>query len=276
MCQTAPRCDVVQQILGDLGDLGDLETLTPLAQTLDTNSCAMSLADIVECSRDCEVEWEPCLAAVTLSAPEYTLGPYGEANCCLLRASKDGDIVGIKQALEAGADINTRLPVRMRLDVREDWLQEELMKLKGGSLTPLMHASREGHAEAVRLLLGRGANPDLQEVDGMQALHLAAQSAAAECFRALLAAGANPLAKDYFGRDALQCVPLVSISRSSGRREWLTLLKESAGIPGMVAKVVLAEEHKGRQEAAGMPGLSVVSTQHNKQLMYYLGWCARV
>jgi len=166
--------------------------------------------------------------------------PFGEldlANCMLLRASADGDLEGIKKALDDGADVNTRLPMWVRLgyggsndvdDSNSESIDSEPLNSGPLSLTPLTHAAQEGHVEAVELLLRFGANVDLHEADGMQALHFAAMSASVECFRMLLAANANPLAKDNFGRDALECVPLPQITANPSKREWLQLFKESS------------------------------------------------
>jgi len=149
--------------------------------------------------------------------------PFGEtdiANCALIHAAKDGDLSGINNALKAGADIDTRLPVWIRIgsatndyvkeqvnssDQDVEWLDMESTSQLGSGFTALMHASHEGHDEAVKHLLGLGASQHPRDADGMQALHLAAQSGSLECFRTLLEAGSDYLALDGFDRTAMDC-----------------------------------------------------------------------
>jgi len=177
--------------------------------------------------------------------------PFGEmdvANCSLIRAAQDGDLSGIKHAFEAGADINTRLPMWIRIGYLEDanehanehahshaneHANESSEEWVDGSgfFTPLIRASQEGHAEAVKLLLKLGANTHIRDADGMQALHLAAQSGSVECFRALIEAGSDPLILDEFNRTAVECAPL-----GVARHTCLTILKEHAGISPPVAE----------------------------------------
>mmetsp|Transcript_116598 Transcript_116598/g.226790 ORF Transcript_116598/g.226790 Transcript_116598/m.226790 type:complete len:235 (-) Transcript_116598:83-787(-) len=208
---------------------------------------------------NCEAKLETCVVSLTRRAfdVEAPFGLIDEANCLLLNASKEGDVVGIRRAMEDGANINTRLPVWICVADPEDVDFEpptgnhqeanrilEEPKAKGKGLTPLMHASHEGHAEAVKLLLSLRANLHLQDADGTQALHLAAQSTSADCFRTLLEAGADPLAEDQFGHDALHYVPLAMLACSPVKWEWLALLKEASGIPASIAKDDSAEEAK--------------------------------
>jgi len=143
------------------------------------------------------------------------------ANWSLLSSSQEGDIDGIEKALNAGADINTRPTMWMRRGTRGT-SECGPGNPDGSGLTPLMHASIEGHVEAVKLLIAHGAELRLQDTDGMQAFHLAAEAASAECFHALLAAGANPLAKDNFDRSALECLP----PSCSSRKEWQAVFQQ--------------------------------------------------
>jgi len=198
---------------------------------------------IVSCKLEldsCKSELDSCTVVVTDCNMDPTPSVFddAEANCRLLRASKEGDVVGVNEALVAGADINTRLPVWIRINTMVETENGDASETRQPfplSFTPLMNASSEGHVEVVQFLLSFGANPELREADGMQALHLAAQAASAGCFRALLEAGADPLAMDDFSRDPLQCVPLSIICHSAERHEWLALLKEASGISALDA-----------------------------------------
>jgi len=169
--------------------------------------------------------------------------PFGEidvANCALIRAARDGDVNELKHAVEAGADINTHLPVWIRIGSPEDidvmgppygdveWIDSRASAL-GSGFTPLMHASHEGHHEVVKLLLRLGASMHNRDTDGMQALHLAAQVGSLECVRALLEAGSDPLSLDEFNRTAMECAP-----SGAEQHACLAILKEHAGVSALV------------------------------------------
>lgn len=176
----------------------------------------------------CRIE-DTCTAAMTrhVLQAEAPSSKVGAANCMLLHASRDGDLDAIHRAMADGADPDTRLPMYIRMGSLGGNAGEPSSVADSAlSLTPLMYAAHDGHAEAVELLLRFGAKVDLYEADGMQALHFAALSASVDCFRILLGAGANPVAADNFGRDALECVPLSEVAASPSHGEWLQLFRE--------------------------------------------------
>jgi len=199
---------------------------------------------IGSCSQDSLEAFKSFSTEIIDSEPAF--GKVDEANCSLLRSSQDGYLVGIQQALAAGADINTRLPmwIRIRDDDNSDD-ETELEAVPTTSLTPLMFASCEGQVEAVELLLRFGAKLDLSDADGMQALHMAAQASSAECFRVLLNAGANPLARDNFGRNPMECLPLSMPYFGPAEQKWPALLKEASLISEMITGVGGVAEAKG-------------------------------
>jgi hypothetical protein len=160
----------------------------------------------------------------------------------------EGDVQGIKRALSDGADINTRMPMFLGSRGTDESMMPVCRNEPLG-LTSLMYASNEGHVDAVKLLLRSRAKVDLQEADGMEAIHFAAQAECAKCFRALLDAGADPLAKDDSDKDALQYVPLDAICRTTARHEWLSLLKEAGSRPVLVAKDHAKDETDGHDAA---------------------------
>ena len=97
----------------------------------------------------------------------------------LHQAVQDGDIDGLKAALDAGADVNTR---------------------DGRGWTALMHAANQGYTLMVEPLLDAGANPDVRAADGATALFMAARRGDSEIVAALLKAGADPSIKGPKGK----------------------------------------------------------------------------
>ena len=100
-------------------------------------------------------------------------------------AVREGDVVAVKQMLARGADPNAPEGVN-------DWtpLLHAIHKVQAASvgalldggadpnravngLTPLMMAAEYGYTPIVRLLLARGANPALRDLDGMTAVDYA-------------------------------------------------------------------------------------------------------
>lgn len=107
----------------------------------------------------------------------------GERYTELMNASRDGDISAINRALDRGdIEINQRTS-------------------KGK--TALMLAGANGHTDAVKLLIERGADVSLQDVYGTTALIVSATGGKADNVSLLLKHGANPLWKDSSGGSAL-------------------------------------------------------------------------
>jgi CubicO group peptidase (beta-lactamase class C family) len=111
------------------------------------------------------------IAAIVLRGPGESSADAQER---LWDSAGDGDTKAIERALAAGADIEA-------LDER---------KSRNGRRA-LNWAAINDHAEAIRLLLARGAAIDATNKTGFTALHHAAESGAAHAAEALLAAGAN-------------------------------------------------------------------------------------
>jgi len=90
----------------------------------------------------------------------------------LYLAATNGDAAAIARLLEAGEDANA------------------LLTAEGESV--LMLTSQTGNAEAVKVLLDRGANPNTQQLRGQTALMWAAAEGHADVVKLLLARGADP------------------------------------------------------------------------------------
>ena len=99
-----------------------------------------------------------------------------KADRALLDAAKKGNIEAVKQAIDDGADLNT--------------------KGRYGA-TPLQDAAFRGHQEIVELLIVEGAN--VKSENGVTPLHTAALNGHKEVVELLIAAGADVNAKDGIG-----------------------------------------------------------------------------
>mmetsp|Transcript_64377 Transcript_64377/g.119689 ORF Transcript_64377/g.119689 Transcript_64377/m.119689 type:complete len:228 (+) Transcript_64377:58-741(+) len=148
-------------------------------------------------------------------------------NQLLLSASERGDINQIQEAFRNGAQVHTRRAHIMVVggDNAEDRAQNQpVNSRRQAGMTPLMRASNNGHAEAVRLLLTHRADPLEQEEDGLTALHFAAMSGNAETCKVLIEAGAERHDLDDKGRCALDVVPEELVRTKSDKLVWESVL----------------------------------------------------
>jgi bla regulator protein blaR1 len=131
----------------------------------------------------------------------------------LIRAAATGDISGIEELLRAGANVNCALTfgeftspltgaaekghldaVRLLLDRGAD--PNLWPRLK----TPLIYAAEAGHVEIVSLLLDRGANIDLMVPGVHNALFVASDKGRLEVVKLLVARGADVNARAFATR----------------------------------------------------------------------------
>ncbi|KAJ2946126.1 hypothetical protein O0L34_g5056 [Tuta absoluta] len=88
------------------------------------------------------------------------------------------------------------------LEVLREATRKECNNKDESGMTPTLWAAFEGHIEALRLLCGRGGEPDKADYFGNTALHLAAARGHKECVTFLVNFGANPYAMDVDGHTA--------------------------------------------------------------------------
>ena len=123
---------------------------------------------------------------------------------CLLGASTEGYIKIVQALLEAGVDVNARIPdgktalmlasqkghagvVQALLEAGAD-----VNKLGPNSGTALMIASEKGHIKILKALIQAGADLNARSTDGWTALMLASKAGHVEIAKALIEAGAGP------------------------------------------------------------------------------------
>jgi ankyrin repeat protein len=129
-----------------------------------------------------------------MTLPQPPAESTGE-NVALLQEAKTGDTAGIIRSLAAGADPNY---------VPSGGVSEAYHLSEYGE-TPLINAARGGHLPAVRLLLHRGARPNVRTYDDTP-LHAAAIRGHVDIVKLLLEWGANVNARVGIGtgEDALR------------------------------------------------------------------------
>jgi hypothetical protein len=77
---------------------------------------------------------------------------FSDADEALFRAARHGDVAGIEQALASGANVADEAPIDRK--------------------TALFRAAVFGYADAVKVLLGHGADPAVRGTDGRTALEV--------------------------------------------------------------------------------------------------------
>lgn len=138
----------------------------------------------------------------------------------LVRAAREGDQAALMEAIQNGANLETRNPVGFNASMRYNGVDDNIRL----GMTPLMHAAQEGNSDCLRMLLLARASPHAEDEDGMCALHFAASAANLDCAGILLWAGAYASAVDRAGLSALGHLPADVHADESEIRRWIATL----------------------------------------------------
>ena len=122
----------------------------------------------------------------------------------LINSAGNGDLEGVKQALDKGAEVNGKEPQigATALIAASIMGHTEIMKLlvekeanvnaaDNNAFTPLIYSAAKGNVEGIKLLLEHGANVDTRNANGETALIRAAGEGHADVVRILIEKGAD-------------------------------------------------------------------------------------
>ncbi|VVD04501.1 unnamed protein product [Leptidea sinapis] len=109
------------------------------------------------------------------------------------------------------------------LEVLREATRKECNNKDESGMTPTLWAAFEGHIDALRLLCGRGGEPDKSDYFGNTALHLAAARGHKECVTFLVNFGANVYSMDVDGHTAQELAAI------NGRDDILRFLDQATG-----------------------------------------------
>ena len=151
---------------------------------------------------------------VDVNAHERVLG-----ETALIWAAAENHPEAIALLAKNGADLNARSNrLRFPLDKFGDGKSARFTVLPRGGWTPLMYAARQGAAAAVRTLAETGADLNLTDPDGTNALTLAIINAHYDLAAMLLEKGADPNVVDASGMAALYAaVDMNTLDETPGR-----------------------------------------------------------
>jgi ankyrin repeat protein len=150
----------------------------------------------------------------------------GEGSTALMRAAKDADVPLLQVLLDGGASVD------LTTKTQKTALMYAASRLNGFRGTP-NRGTGEAAANAVALLVNRGADIHAVDASGQSALHLAAARAEPVVVRQLVASGATLTLRDQQGRTPLDLAMGVGGRGRGGkppaaRTEVATLLRELA------------------------------------------------
>mmetsp|Transcript_61436 Transcript_61436/g.163504 ORF Transcript_61436/g.163504 Transcript_61436/m.163504 type:complete len:206 (-) Transcript_61436:455-1072(-) len=163
-------------------------------------------------------------ASATLCGKDHT-SAQALVNHALLVAAEDDDVQSMREALEAGADPDTRHSFGLA------WIGVDSPSSAGGKkkkkcrrrFNSMMYAGKNGSVAATTLLVNAGARVNVREEDGMTPLHFAAMSGNLNVCRLLRGSEAT-LRSDDFGKFPLDYVAENLQHTPAQRAEWNSVL----------------------------------------------------
>ncbi len=123
----------------------------------------------------------------------------------LMWAAAEGHVEVMQALIEAGADINMRSAYIKVAEVDPDKRQGGFVypSIPPGRMAALHFAARDGQLESARLLVEAGADLNIVDEQGSNALVLATLNGHFDVAALLLEAGADPNIRDRYGRSVL-------------------------------------------------------------------------
>lgn len=176
----------------------------------------------------------------------------------LLFAAIDKDDVGaIKTLLANRADINSRLA--------------------SNGYSTVMQATKGSQLRALRYLILKGADTNLQDKDGRTAMHIAATEGKVDIFNVLAAAGANAAIKDYSGKTALDYAPKqirptleVTIAQTALDKNKALFELVGTGSTNAVSKLIDSGANVNATNSRGQTPLIVAASNNDANMVQLL------
>lgn len=176
----------------------------------------------------------------------------------LVAAAQAGDLEGVRQAIDAGADVNDmaadgstallwasyQSDVEMARTLIE--AGADVSRANAYGISPLLQASRTGDAALVGVLLEAGASLAPTQPEGETALMAASRSGNPEATGLLLDAGADVNAMDTFQEETA-----LMWAAAEGHTEVVRRLLEAGADPDLQARLTTIEERKHADHATG-------------------------
>ena len=122
----------------------------------------------------------------------YRQGEEAQKAETLIWAAYDGDLTGVKNALEDGAPLNWLM-----------YISDPARHYQSAQFTPLLAAASGGNKKVLLYLIKQGQNPSQANIQGWTPLFIAVRDGHAESAAQLVYAGANPNIQTDAGATAL-------------------------------------------------------------------------